>query len=262
MTKPPLKMQKIIGHKLSGPAGFCGPGFSFQYDEFRFALFALAFHPKYGSFLLAGAHLHHGAEWSAAVRAQIGAWEKTGVLSLSQKEELTREIDRSNIRRGQELDNLFSKASEIQAHYEGLPMILAGDFNASPESPAYKKITETHLLKDTAGGPSPAPYTWDPGQNQKNHKYAEGYGISVPAFDKAEVEKFFKNYDKRPRRIDYIFVSREIEVQSYALFASQPNSAGLTASDHFGVLASLGLQNGQKGSAGSAGPPSSEPPAE
>ena len=241
LVRPPLSLKRIMGQKLSGPGGFCGKGFSFQYAEFRFALFGLAYHEKYGSFLLANTHLHHGAEWSPQVREQLEAWKKSGALSASQTEELKEEIDKSGRRRGQELENMFSKISEIQAHYEGLPLILAGDFNATVESPIYKTIVETHKLKDTAGAGSPAPYTWDPEQNKKNHQYAEKFGISVPAFGKPEVEKFFKNYDKRQRRIDYIFVSPEIEVQSHSLFASQPNAAGLIASDHFGVLVTLGL---------------------
>ena len=241
LVKPPLQIKKITGHKLSGPGGFCGSGFSFQYSEFRFALFALAHHPKYGSFLLANTHFHHGAEWSSKVREQLDSWEKDGVLTASQKNELKGEIDNSNKRREQELENLFSKINEIQVHYEGLPLILAGDFNATVESPVYKKIIETHNLKDTAGDAAPTPYTWDPEQNKKNHQYTEKFGVSVPTFDKTKVENFFKEYDKRQRRIDYIFVSPEIEVQSYSLFANQPNNAGLVASDHFGVIASLGL---------------------
>ena len=50
LVRPPFQIKKIKGFKLSGPFGFChNPLFTFQYDEFRYGLFAMASHPDYGS---------------------------------------------------------------------------------------------------------------------------------------------------------------------------------------------------------------------
>ena len=220
MAKPPLQIKKITGLKLSGPAGFCSPLLSFQYAEFRYALFALAFHPKYGSFLLVNTHFHHGAERSAALQNQIQEWTQKGILNALQKQELENSIEKSNQRRKNELNNIFSKINELQNHYGPLPLILAGDLNSSPSSAVYKKITKEHRLKDSADvaqgrGGDPAgsgakqgrgeadatedegaqtdggPYTWNPEENRANHKYTEKFGVSVPVFGKNEIQDFF-----------------------------------------------------------------------
>ena len=248
LAKPPLQIKKITGLKLSGPAGFCSPLLSFQYAEFRYALFALAFHPKYGSFLLANTHFHHGAEHSAAVQNQIQEWTQKGILSAKQKEELENAIENSNQRRKEELNNIFSKIQELRNHYGPLPLILAGDLNSSPSSAVYKKITEEQGLKDSAsaadGKAAPETlYTWNPEENRANHKYTEKFGVSVPVFSKQEIQDFFKKYDRRKRRIDYIFVSPEIQILSHSLFGHAKNSGDFIASDHFGVEIQLQAGN-------------------
>ena len=239
LVRPPLEIKKILGVKLSGPFGACTPYFTFQYSEFRYALFALAYHPHHGSLLLANTHLHHGVEWSPQVRAKIDFWEKTGILTKSQRKELEEVIEQSNQRRKQELNNLFAHKKELMSYYKQPPFILAGDFNSTVESPIYKSIVETYKLKDSVEAYSPEPFTWNPLQNKKNHQYTEKFGISVPSFDKKEIESFFKEYDRRQRRIDYIFVSPNIEILSQELFAAEPNEQGIIGSDHFGVLVQI-----------------------
>ena len=237
LARPPLKIKKILGLKLSGPPGFCGDSsLTFQYGEFRYALFALAYHPQYGSFLLVNTHFHHGVEWSPKVRAKIESWRKSGVLSLSQKLELEKALSKSNLRREEELKNVFSQISQLKKHYGNIPLIFAGDLNSTAQSPIYKKIIENYKLKDSAGAYSPDPHTWDPEQNKKNHQYTKNFGVSVPVFDKKEVKKFFQENNQKPRRIDYIFVSPEIEILSHSLFAHQANEQGIIGSDHFGIL--------------------------
>lgn len=239
LVRPPLQIKKILGLKLSGSPGFCNPYFTFQYAEFRYALFALAWHPQYGSLLLVNTHLHHGVEWSDQVREQIKNWEKEGVLTSSQKSELEEVIEASNSRREDELKNIFSQIKELKKHYGGLPLILAGDLNSTVYSPIYKKILETHKLKDSGANYSPVPYTWNPEENKENHEYTKEFDVPVPTFNKKQVERFFIEYDQRQRRIDYVFVSSDIEILSHSLFAAQLNNQGIIGSDHFGVLVSI-----------------------
>ena len=255
LVKPPLEIQKIVGLKLSGPAGFCDSAITFQTSEFRYALFALAYHPQYGSFLLVNTHFHHGVEWSDPVRKKIKSWEDEGVLISSQKSELEKVIEESNLRRKEELQNVFSQIGELQKYYNNLPLIFAGDLNSTINSPIYKTIVETHKLKDSVegyfehppskeeeGSYSQIPYTWDPVNNEKNHQYTSKFELSVPVFEKPEVEAFFKEYDQRQRRIDYMFVSPDIVVQSHSLFANQPNAQGIIGSDHFGIMVLMTLK--------------------
>ena len=239
LVRPPLQIQKIAGVKLSGPIGFCSALLTFQYGEFRFALFGLAYHPDYGSFILANTHLHHGPEWSNSLREKIKSWESEGVLTSDQRKELEDSVEKSNMRRKNEVTNLFSSLNEFRNTYKNLPLILAGDFNSTVDSPVYKTVIETHKLTDSMGNYSPTPYTWNPKENQENHRYTANFGVSVPVFDKKDVETFFKVYDQRVRRIDYVFVNNKINILSHALFANEPNAEGIIGSDHFGVLVQL-----------------------
>ena len=50
---------------------------------------------------------------------------------------------------------------------------------------------------------------------------------------------FFKKYDRRKRRIDYIFVSPEIQILSHSLFGHAKNRGDFIASDHFGIEVQL-----------------------
>ena len=235
LARPPLKIQKILGRKLSGPPGFCNPILSFQYAEFRYGLFALAFHPEYGSFLLAAAHLHHGPEWSEKLKAQIASFKASNTLTASQTEQLQEAVENSNQRRMKEVKALFLQIQELQEYYKGLPLILAGDFNATAASPVYKRIIQHHKLQDSMGANSLLPYTWDPLNNAENHSYTGAFGVSVPVFGSKAVEDFFKEYDRRRRRIDYVFLSDDFEVLSHSLFANTKSPGGLIGSDHFGL---------------------------
>ena len=235
LVRPPLKIRKIVGLKLSGPLGLCNPFLTFQYAEFRYALFAMAEHPKHGSFLLINTHFHHGVEWSDQVRKQIKAWEDQQVLTFPERQKLEKVIEASNLRRKKELKNLFSHLKQ----YTHLPIVLAGDFNATVYSPIYKAIVETHQMKDTMQAYSPHPFTWNPLENQNNHKFTEKFDVPVPTFGKKEVSDFFKAYNRQPRRIDYIFVSPHIRTSSFSLYGNQPNSEEIIGSDHFGISVEL-----------------------
>ena len=236
LARPPLKIKKIIGLKLSGPIGACNPYLTFQYAEFRYALFALAEHPRYGHFLLINTHFHHGVEWNHKVRRQINIWERQKMLTSSERVELEETIEASNSRRKKEVTKLFSQLYKLQRQYGNLPVIFAGDLNSTVNSPIYKKIIDTYQMKDSMVAYSPTPYTWDAVRNRKNHQYTANFGVPVPTFNKREIESFFQENNRWRRRIDYVFVSPDVRVYSSSLYGDQPNAEVIIGSDHFGVF--------------------------
>ena len=238
-----MQIDKILGLKLSGPFGSCHDLLSFQLSEFRYALYALAHHPQYGSFLLINTHFHHGPEWSPEIRTQIDEWVLDGVLTQNQKEELEASIEKSNQRRKQELANLMEQTKQLQAYYQDLPLILTGDFNSTVNSPIYESIIEDHNLTDSAGNYSSTPFTWNPPENKENHKYTAGMAVAVPVFENKEIEEFFQEYDRRQRRIDYVFVNDDVEILKHSLFADKPSEEDdIIGSDHFGVEVLLNVK--------------------
>lgn len=99
---------------------------------------------------------------------------------------------------------------------EGLPLILSGDFNASPESETYRIAAS--LLRDSKAITKTPPQ----GPQRTFHKWGEYIGT-----------------DKENYPIDYIFVSEGIEVLSYLVDDSKP--LGDFASDHFPVITEIRL---------------------
>lgn len=94
----------------------------------------------------------------------------------------------------------------------GLPLILTGDFNVFPDSETYKMAAS--LLNDARLISKTAPK----GPKQSWHDWGRWVGE-----------------DKD--RIDYVFVSNEIEVLSYAVDDTKP--FGEFASDHYPVITEL-----------------------
>lgn len=94
---------------------------------------------------------------------------------------------------------------------EGIPVILAGDFNATPEEPSVRAVLRSY--KDTFSSlhPQNDGITWSSDNN------------------------FIRS--RKDRRIDYIFCSNEMKVEKaeVILNSKQP----VFPSDHFGVLADI-----------------------
>jgi endonuclease/exonuclease/phosphatase family metal-dependent hydrolase len=114
-----------------------------------------------------------------------------------------------------------AQAAELLAGPANTPLrvILAGDFNATPDSATYGDVlgagfrdtwTQTH--------PAEAGYTWGP------------TGETTRTFD---------------QRIDYVFASGGIRVDSASLVGTDPTlitDSGFYPSDHLGVLATFDLR--------------------
>ncbi len=240
-AKKPLQLRKITALKLSGPLGDCDGAFTFQYAEFRYALFVDIFHPSFGSFYGVLTHLHHGPELSENIKNQLTKWEQEGVLNLKQKLEITQAVEKSAQRRDKELNMLFQHMDKLSG-ISKKPLILAGDFNFKPSSPAYQRVLAQNL-RDVMDSADPLkPFTFNIHANQINHQYTKHLSLPLPVFGKPEVKSWFQtHYLLEPRRIDYIFVSPGVDFSSSALFGDKANAHGLIGSDHFGVVSEISL---------------------
>ena len=117
------------------------------------------------------------------------------------------------------------QTEQILAHFRGPnPLIIAGDFNVTPSSPAYARITSGGFV-DT---------------------YVVANGVSDYTSDVDDIELQFAN---PTQTIDYIFAKGYAEVISSALFMEEAVIVGtspdkwLWGSDHIGVI-TLAVPNG------------------
>ncbi|MET0656365.1 MAG: endonuclease/exonuclease/phosphatase family protein [Pseudoxanthomonas sp.] len=97
---------------------------------------------------------------------------------------------------------------------ENVPSVVAGDFNSSADSPELAALRES---------------------------WVDVYGTLHPQVDAVASSTLNLKYFA-PRRIDHIFYERKafVPLQAKILF-DHPDAQGIWASDHFGVLAELGL---------------------
>lgn len=104
---------------------------------------------------------------------------------------------------------------DIKSKTGKYPVILLGDFNVEDDNPAYKHITDSGIFSDAKLVSKSKPYGTDGTFN---------------AF----------NWNRKPYpRIDYIFVSTEIEVLTYAVITDH---YGLKyPSDHFPVVVKIAI---------------------
>jgi len=109
---------------------------------------------------------------------------------------------------------LGNKVNEIVGD---IPVLICGDFNASPESQTYRNMLDSGFI-DCADAPDivsyDLPYTY--------HRYLLGG-------DKSEVEKY-KDDPRVLKIIDHIFYKGEIQVLRHGILGD--NFAGIYPSDH------------------------------
>lgn len=111
----------------------------------------------------------------------------------------------------------------------GAPLIVMGDFNATPDWPEMRGLIATGLQDAGPHGES----TWDPTRNENLKRYYPR-DLNRRFADMSQHVKAL--FESTPLRIDYVLVNTRFAVLSSALCA-QELYAGTHPSDHFGVYA-------------------------
>lgn len=238
-----LGLTDLGGRKLSGGFGFCGDILSLQLIEFRYAHFA-GIKWRDRTIILGNLHLHHGAEADEQFKRKIGKLVNDGKLAKNQGERIIGTVDGSTDRRLAELKVLFNRLAEI-----GLgdaSVILAGDFNASPDSRTMHYLFAEKGFID-ATGPWNAKegfYTWDFERNA-NTQYALDFKLPSD-FELSEINEALRTASTHTRRLDYILLKSDsgLTAGAWSPFADQPEGE-LFASDHFGLIAEIVLEEGE-----------------
>lgn len=120
-------------------------------------------------------------------------------------------------------DQVHELIGFAEKHAGDMETIVMGDFNTPPGTPEIQQMEGDGKFTDTfaAKHPESPGLTWD-----NANPYAGGSGTLMP-----------------DRRIDYIFVRNQSEVLrdlvSVDLVFKEPDSSGVYATDHFGVMASF-----------------------
>jgi endonuclease/exonuclease/phosphatase family metal-dependent hydrolase len=241
-------VRRLEAVSLSRPGlNLVRPWGSWQVKEERFALFAETMLPEWGRVLLIDTHLHHGLESTEGLMREVDGLAKELDLSESMISELKDRLVRGNQRRAQEMEVLLQTLKRHQNRYEAV--ILAGDFNASPESDLSRRLTDLGFRDAwTEAHPEQPGYSFDGEHNRANHLLQERFPLTLVLEDlsfsskvKDSLLRVARRQENRPRRIDYLWFrasSLPLRVKRAEL-VGHPGADGLAPSDHFGVCADL-----------------------
>ena len=138
---------------------------------------------------------------------------------------LSWQLDEGYKRKAQVLDTHHF----IKKHNDGLPVVLVGDFNATPDSSEIRFLTGKQSLKEESA------YYQDCWA--MTHPHEDGYTWSSK-------NKYTRSWLEPDRRIDYVFASQPTRegkglVLDCRLVLTNPDAEGDFPSDHFGVLAEI-----------------------
>jgi endonuclease/exonuclease/phosphatase family metal-dependent hydrolase len=241
-------LKKVEGVSLSRPGThYVHSWGSWQLKEERFALFCETLLPDWGRVLLINTHLHHGLEATAEFEQGLQKIVKQLDLSESIEAEIHSRMRKGSERRDFELGVLLKTLEKYERRFE--TVILAGDFNASPESTLWKPLRERGF-RDVwlESHPEDPGLSFDETRNQANHFLQARFPLTLVVEDlsfsnktKEALLRLARTQETRPRRIDYLWVRKQspgVKVRETSL-VGLPNSEGLAASDHFGVCADL-----------------------
>ena len=232
LAKKELQLHFVDVWDLSHSFGVFGNVLSFHFSENNIALVGRITAGN-TAFFVVNAHLVAAVPDDSANRAALK--QITGD-SFSYQEAAARLHDRAQ-KRLQETKQL---AEMIGQHCSTAPVILVGDFNATPESPEIRYLTEDQQYIDaalhTGSGDRP---TWDVEHNP-NIAYSRLFQDSS-AQQPAVLERLSAQYDGISRRIDYVFLNKKFQsgnVLNTKIFLDSARS-GIFSSDHYGMLAEI-----------------------
>jgi endonuclease/exonuclease/phosphatase family metal-dependent hydrolase len=247
LARPSLRLRRYDVWKLSGPFGLFGDFLTFHFDEAVFSLVGKVLVDETPIYLV-NVHLVASAADGEALFARFRETPEGRALSPIDFAAVVAETKAKNRRRLDEAGRLLADIQELPAHS---PVIVAGDFNADPETPAVRAVLSAEGMIDTlttAAAPlserglAPERHiTWDAGENENiafSSRPVNASGAPRPPL--GLLDAFDCGIS---RRLDYIVLNkgfRPEDIASSSVALDAPES-GIHASDHYGVFAEIDL---------------------
>ncbi|MDP8223625.1 MAG: endonuclease/exonuclease/phosphatase family protein [Candidatus Lernaella stagnicola] len=242
LAKPDLHLQALGGTKLSGKFGWAAWHSSLQFSEFRDAV-AAAVTVNQRRVLLMGLHAHHGPEADREIQEGLDELEAAGVIDSARRQEILSKFAQASVRRRGELEKALAFASRIGM--DRGPVLFAGDFNASPDSPELMWLKNEQQFASVTADEDPASLliTWDHRRNLNTHYFHDF--VPVHIFEPDVMRVLNPLVVTGSKRIDYVFhrgFGESYRVVEAGLFGEELFE-GHYASDHFGVYAVFHIED-------------------
>ena len=239
-----LKCMNVHVTNLSGTTPLLSDWGSLQWEENR-VLLAVMFEAENGKIItVANTHFHHGLELTDDLQKSLTN------LPEEMRGELLERYSSGDQRRKEELEIAMLEINRLKNKSD--LFIFAGDFNFSPSTANYQTLQQSgyiDLWQQMHGDKDG--FTFDSKQNASNHHFQERFRLPIEINDltfSSEIKDFLsktmRDADRRPRRIDYMWVN-DLAIPAFKkidLFGHE-NSQGVAPSDHFGIVADFDIES-------------------
>ena len=246
LAKRELRLQKVMGLKLSGDLGKCSSTAGIQLGELRYAVIAEITMPgSKEKYLLASTHLHSGFETGSQFLNTLADLHRDG--RFRRYTSLKWDVEQSRLRRIGELDVLVRTLNRLNKDHLYSRIVIAGDLNFELDFPEYEEVRLLRFSDTSTGAEREGElYTADPLHNgwiKQNEREAIPQQLQdaiapEEAAVREQIAAAYRVEMQRPRRIDYILVDALLpgHCLRQALFGTELDNNGLPASDHYGLL--------------------------
>ncbi len=239
LARPGLGLRHAGTWKLSGGAGLHGDVMTFQFTEACFALAAsLTIEGK--TLYVVNTHLHSVPQMDSSLHRRLEDDVRAGTISRP-------DFDAAVAAWREGLDLQAEQLGVLQKHLGGLPpevpVILGGDFNMPPDRDTLAGFRVRNGFSDALDASARRDPTWDPAGNENvgySMRLTDISGSPLEAFDRLDAYA-----NGVPSHIDHLFLSRHFGAVAVREAAVVLDSAagGIHASDHYGVMAEVDLQD-------------------
>ena len=236
LAKPEWQLTRFGTVRLSG-IGIISNVISLHFSESNQAIIGTIVTEK-GPIYIINVHVHAGLNRDIYWSQRMDFWVDSGQYINSDRRAVVKAIDKDVKRRQKEIQKLLNWISKKLP--QNAPVILLGDFNASPNQDEIQWIRDAGFSDTFSAVNSPwtSGCTWDP---EDNLNIRQHYQLSSPDANVRLLQRLREENRKRAKRIDYIFVRPghlHLDIVESRIVLNKVEQ-DLHPSDHFGVLTKI-----------------------
>jgi endonuclease/exonuclease/phosphatase family metal-dependent hydrolase len=240
LARKSLNLQPFDVWKLSGSFGLYGDALTIHFDESIFSLvgkITVEDTPLY----LVNVHLSAAPPYDSVLAEMFQNLFNNGMMTKEEYQRALEQWKNEATRRELEIERLLDCIEQLPPE---TPIIVAGDFNAAPDSPEMVMFqTSGKFLDSYPLNKSLQQYTWDSKDNENvsfSTWMTDAEGDTLDGYGRLSAL-----YDTRSRCIDYVFLSHHFKPEDVSDCRIVLDSLvhGVHASDHYGVFAEVNLTN-------------------
>jgi len=239
LTRPSLDLRKQNIWKLSGGFGIYGDAVTIHFDESIFAIVGKIIVRNTPVYLV-NIHLAALPHKDSELANHFERLMEEKKVGKGEFEHAMQTWIKRVERQEKEMKKLIKHLSRLP---ENSPVIVAGDFNAVPDSNTIQLFQSAGFFDVYPLGNPNRPYSWDPADNQNiiySSRGTNAKGVLLQGYDLLS-----SMGAKQPRRVDYVFLSSHFKPGCVKRSRIVLDSfiEKVQASDHFGVLAEISLDD-------------------